>query len=292
MPELLLATAAYMSDGEPGAPVLDAVLTERGEDFAWVVWNDPGVDWESARVVASRSPWDYAEHLPEFLAWAERLGPRLLNGADVFGWNHDKAYLADLHVSGELPVVPTREAASREEFAAALDVYGVMVVKPRVGYGGAGLIVVDDLDDPRLGRPVRSTPDYPELPGPWICQPVVESVRTAGETSVFVLDGEITAQFRKITSGEDLRVNEEFGGSVRQVAVDAEAQAVARAADDWCTERFGRPLDYARVDLVELDGRLVIGELELIEPGLYLDVSDANAGPFADLLRARSSRSR
>jgi len=32
-----------------------------------------------------------------------------------------------------------------------------------------------------------------------------------------------------------------------------------------------------------------VSELELIEPGLYLDVSPANAEPFADLLAARAA---
>ncbi len=46
-------------------------------------------------------------------------------------------------------------------------------------------------------------------------------------------------------------------------------------------ERFGRPMDYLRVDLLRWEDAWVVSELELIEPGLYLDVSPANAGPFA-----------
>jgi hypothetical protein len=34
----------------------------------------------------------------------------------------------------------------------------------------------------------------------------------------------------------------------------------------------------------------VVSELELIEPGLYLDVSPANAAPFADLIAAAMTR--
>ena len=46
--------------------------------------------------------------------------------------------------------------------------------------------------------------------------------------------------------------------------------------------------DYGRVDVMRLDdGRLAVSELELIEPGLYLDVAPASAGPFADLVRSR-----
>jgi hypothetical protein len=35
------------------------------------------------------------------------------------------------------------------------------------------------------------------------------------------------------------------------------------------------------------DGHLHVSELELIEPGLYLDVLPANAEPFADLVVSR-----
>ena len=38
------------------------------------------------------------------------------------------------------------------------------------------------------------------------------------------------------------------------------------------------------------DGTLAVSELELIEPGLYLDVLPANAEPFADLVAARARR--
>ena len=34
------------------------------------------------------------------------------------------------------------------------------------------------------------------------------------------------------------------------------------------------------------DGTLAVSELELIEPGLYLDVLPGNAEPFADLVAA------
>ena len=47
-------------------------------------------------------------------------------------------------------------------------------------------------------------------------------------------------------------------------------------------------LDYARVGLIRLaDGTLAVGELEATEPGLYLDVLAANAGPFAAMVAAR-----
>ena len=287
--KVLLATSGDLPQGEPGAGALDAVLRDRGVDFAWARWDDPSVDWSDADLVAVRSTWDYVTRHAEFLAWTASLDPaRLLNGADVFAWNHDKRYLTDL---GDLPVVPTLLADDRDGLAQGVRRFGTAVVKPRVGAGGAGLLVVTDPDDPRLGRPVRSHPDYPEVDGPWVVQPLVESIRTHGESSVYVLDGRIGQRFDKLPGEGDVRVNEEFGGQVRAVATGDVGDLVMTAYDAM-TERFGRPMDYLRVDLLRWDGDWVVSELELIEPGLYLDVSPANAEPFADLLAARAAARR
>ena len=52
-------------------------------------------------------------------------------------------------------------------------------------------------------------------------------------------------------------------------------------------------LSYARVDLMRWQDGWAVSELELIEPGLYLDIAPANAGRFADLvLRHLSAASR
>jgi glutathione synthase/RimK-type ligase-like ATP-grasp enzyme len=281
---VLLATSGDLPRGEPGAGALDAALRDRGVDFAWARWDDPSVDWVGADLVAVRSTWDYVTRHAEFLAWTASLDQsRLLNGADVFAWNHDKRYLTEL---SDLPVVPTLLAGDRDELADGVRRFGTAVVKPRVGAGGAGLLVVTDPDDPRLGRPVRSHPDYPEVDGPWVVQPLVESIRTHGESSVYVLDGRLGQRFDKQPGEGDVRVHEEFGGHVRAVAT-GDAGDLVMTAYDAMAERFDRPMDYLRVDLLRWDGDWVVSELELIEPGLYLDVSPANAEPFADLVAAR-----
>ena len=275
-----LATCAALPSGEPGAAALDAALEARGIEAAWVRWDDPDVDWDAADVVAVRSTWDYTERPAEFLAWAHRLDPsRLLNGADVFDWNHDKRYLMDLD---DLPSVPTAWVTSAQELVGVVDGLGTAVVKPAVGAGGEGLVVLGA----GLGEQDAATH---VAGGPVVVQPLVESVHTQGEVSVHVLGGEVVQRFDKHPGPGDVRVNEEHGGTVQAAAIGDVAPLV-REAYDLLTRRFGRTMDYLRVDLLHREGRWVVSELELIEPGLYLDVSTATAAPFADLVLARGAR--
>jgi glutathione synthase/RimK-type ligase-like ATP-grasp enzyme len=287
VPRVLLVTSSNWPTGEPGAPALDAVLADRGIDAGWVCWDDPDVDWAAAGLVAVRSTWDYIARHEEFVAWARRVDEvgRQLNGADVFAWNVDKVYLTGL---GDLAVVPTRSASTLAELAAGVSEFGTAVVKPRVGAGGAGVLVVDDPADPRLGTDIDDHPELHNGTGPWVVQPLVESVRSEGETSVFVLDSRVVSQVDKLPSGGEIRVHEHFGGASRPVPLREESAELALRGMAAAEEVLGRRLDYGRVDMMRLDdGTLAVSELELTEPGLYLDVLPENAQPFADLVAAR-----
>lgn len=281
MPSVLLVTFTLLPGGEYGGAELVDTLAERGVDARWVSWDDPAVDWAGADLVAVRSTWDYHRRLPEFLAWARRVdrAGRLLNGAAVFAWNADKAYLLDLEADG-VPVVPTApldDAGLVAGLEHALARWGTVLVKPRTGAGGVGVVVVDDLHDERLEGLTA---------GPWLVQPLVESVRTAGESSVFVFDGRAVSQVDKVATGEEVRVHERFGGRSRAVPLDPERARVAEHAVQAAAARTGADLAYARVDQMRYDGRWSVSELELIEPGLYLDVDPGNLARFADLVAA------
>lgn len=274
-PVVLLATCAALPDGEEwaGTDLLLPALRARGLDPRWVVWDDGDVDWGEG-LVCLRSTWDYEQRLEEFLDWAGGL-PRVLNSPRVFSWNTDKAYLVQLADAG-VEVVPTTCVDAAEDVAAALDATGPAVVKPRVGAGGRGVVVVRDQRPDDYGR------------GPWVVQPLVESVHDEGETSVFVLDGEVVSQARKVPAPGELRVHEKYGGTTVAVPVSDEAADLARRAVLAAERILGERLDYARVDQMRLaDGTLAVSELEVTEPGLYLEVLPGNADAFADLVASR-----
>ena len=290
-PVVLLVTCAALPNGEEwtGTTHLPAAFAERGVDARWVLWDDPAVDW-SEGLVAVRSAWDYEQRLDEFLAWAGSV-PWLLNSAAVFAWNTDKSYLTQLAAAG-LPVVPTLVVENEAELPAAIAEVSAgpggmpsAVVKPTVGAGGRGVVVFDGTDGGPAGL------DESGLgPGPWVVQPLVGSVRTEGETSVFVLGGQVVSQAQKVPAAGEIRVHEQYGGSTVPEALTDEAADLARRTVEAASALLGEPLDYARVDQMRLaDGTLVVSELEVTEPGLYLDVLPENAGLFADLVVARMS---
>ncbi len=71
-------------------------------------------------------------------------------------------------------------------------------------------------------------------------------------------------------------------------ALSEESAELARRTVEAAGAILGEPLDYARVDQMRLaDGTLAVSELEVTEPGLYLEVIPGNAEAFVDLVAAR-----
>ena len=274
MTDVLLVTRSALPEGEVGGASLVEELAARGVSAQWVAWDDPQVDWSAARLVAVRSQWDYDRRRDEFLAWARSVPlcqaeatTRLVNSARVLEWNAAKVYLLDLITSG-LPVVPTLPAEDEGELAPAIASFGTAVVKPRVGASGRGVVLFD-------GRPGgEQALDESRLePGPWVVQPLVESIRTEGETSVFVFGGAPVSAVQKLPGSGETRVHEWHGGRSVTAPVTDEAAALARRTVAVAEKLLDVPLPYARVDMMRLDdGTLVVSELEVTEPGVYLDI--------------------
>jgi glutathione synthase/RimK-type ligase-like ATP-grasp enzyme len=278
VPRILLATFILMPEGEPDGHLVTEALARHGVEATWAAWDDPSVDWSDTDLVAVRSTWDYHRRTAQFLAWARDVESRarLLNGADVFAWNSDKAYLVEL--AKDVPCVPTDLLDDRtlvDGLAEAARRWDTVVIKPRVGASGIGVVVATGVDDERLQM---------LAPAPWVVQPLVESVRTVGETSIYVFSGHAVSQVDKRAAGDEVRVHEAYGGSSVAVPLDPERAALAEAAVASVGARRGREPAYARIDVMLWEDAWVVSELELIEPGLYLDVDPRNAEHFADLV--------
>lgn len=291
---LVTAIAAFVLDDDL-APLQQAMI-RAGIDAPILAWDDPSVSWSRFDVVLLRSPWDYAERLPEFLAWAERISAitTLLNPLDVIRRNTDKHYLADLAKVG-VPIVPSRFAepgddadAALRSFLEAFPAAKEFVIKPAIGAGSR--------DAQRYGREqdaeaVRHIARLLDANRSVLMQPYLDSVDDAGETALIFFDGQFDHAIRK---GPLLHKDK---GPTEQLFATEQITARTPGEDELAVARAalaalpGDPLAYARVDLIRgADGSPVLLELELTEPSLFFPFSDGSADRFAASLIARLAR--
>lgn len=260
--------------------VLVRELAARGAHAESVAWDEPGRDWGAFDIAVIRSTFDYIDDVPAFLAALDRMeraGCRVLNPMDVVRWNADKSYLTELAKRG-VPVVPTwlGGAAAAGDVAAALDAMGAAaaIVKPAVGGGGSGVR--------RVPVAAVGTALAPGL----LAQPLVPAIATEGEWSFIYIDRQPSHTLLKRPASGDFRVQSIYGGTLRQ----APASAADQAAADAILAAVPFDLLYARLDLVRLDGRLAVMELEFIEPILSFDLVPEAAGRLAVATLARLER--
>ena len=126
----------------------------------------------------------------------------------------------------------------------------------------------------------------PRVDRPMLVQPLVESVRTHGEVSIFVMGGDAVRQVVKVPAAGEVRVHPDYGGRYEVELLDPEAADLALGAIGKVSARFGVDVPYGRVDLLQFNGGWVIGEIEITEPGLYVDVDPAISEAYADAIVA------
>jgi glutathione synthase/RimK-type ligase-like ATP-grasp enzyme len=238
-------------------------------------WTDPG-DLGGFDAIAPLLAWSYHERPDEWRALLdglERSGARVVNGVDVLRWNTCKTYLSELESAGA-PVVPTLFVSrlTAETVAQAHDRFGPdLIAKPQIS-GGSHQTVRLAPGDHLQGAPA----------GPAMLQPFMPSVSGEGELSLLFFDGVFSHAVGKVAKAGDFRVQFQHGGLNSGIVAPPEALAAAERV----LTAAGRPLTYARVDLIrDPQGGLRLMELEAIEPDLYLEFAPDGGAAFARATR-------
>ena len=281
---------AFLTLEERGDFVMDdelahAPLRALGWEVEDVPWTRPGVDWSGYDVVVIRSPWDYHHQPVAFLSTLDEISARtrLENDVGLVRWNYRKTYLRELQEL-DVPIVPTvwRDGLAPGRLAALHADVGSeeFVVKPVVGAGAEDAWRLDAARVEQHGEEVEAL----YAGRPLQAQPFVRSVVEEGEWSLIVFGGQLSHTLLKTPAAGDFRVQEEYGS--RLAAVEPEASL--RAACDTVLDALEALPLYARVDFVRGDdGRWWLMELELIEPSLYLRMSEGAPERFAQALHER-----
>ncbi len=254
-------------------------MADAGIQPVAVLWDNPEVDWQSFGAVVLRSCWNYHKHPDEFKRWIrklEALDVRLYNSPQTVLWNMEKTYLRELAQHG-IRTIPTLWINSDEKchLRELLETQGWQqaVVKPMIGASGYGIQVVS-LENAEDHQPIF---ENMLASGSVMVQPVVEEIRD-GELSLVFFRQEFSHAIRKMPGNGTIFVNSAYGGSYQKVNVPQYIRDSALSVLDAARRMTGDNEHlYARVDGVMVDNAFVLMELELIEPGLFLNVADPDA---------------
>jgi len=249
-------------------------LRKRGVYVDAVPWTAAG-DLSAYDLVLPLVVWGYHLQYEEWQRFLDRIEAEQLpvtNPPRLLRWNSDKAYLKELGGKG-IPTVKTIEVESLDddELAAAAARLGTeeLVVKPPVSASATGTHRIragDEIPAEEWGRRM-------------MIQPFLPSIATEGEYALIFFDGAYSHTVVKRPKSGDFRVQPHLGGSTEPSDPPSGAVELAQAA----LAAAPAEATYARVDIVRgRDGELLIMELELIEPALFLDVAPHGEDAFAD----------
>lgn len=272
MRPIALATQAAHRDGYFDDKLALPAFQAKGMQAEFAVWNDPSVDWSRFAGVLIRSPWDYTQDAPAFLAWLESLKVPVWNPAELVRWNLDKSYLLDLE-AWDVPIPPTTRWDGTEDLDGVLAAEGWSdaVLKPMIGAGGRNTWRVTPKNAAEIALQAKAAG------GAYLLQPFAPEVLTEGEWSLIYFGGRYSHAVRKRAAKGEFRVQAEWGGTVHP---EVPSEELCEAADA-VMESVGESV-YARIDLIETadDGPWLI-EAELIEPELFLRADKKAAGRLA-----------
>ena len=233
-------------------------------DLVFANWNDKSIAWESFDAAVIRSAWDYVPVRDEFLQFAKNVETKtkLFNSYDVMRWNTDKKYLSNLENKG-VPIIPTKFASNIDEAMPAVSwAFGIaeaIAIKPTVGAGArlAGKATTE-------AEAIEFVKRILEAKRTAIIQPYISSVDDEGEKAIIVINGEISHVAKKVpalTKGGhgDAAGQLEITNEIRDIVKN-----ISNAISEWDN------LLFARVDVVRMGEKLVLMELELTEPWLFM----------------------
>jgi hypothetical protein len=273
---ILTPDPSYFENWQKDQAYLDQILSNNVE---YRTWTDAG-DLSGFDLILPLLAWGYQR---DTVRWFRALdlweagGLPFANPITLLRWNTDKDYLFDLESAG-LSTVPTVEshALCAEDLDDARTKFGTddLVIKPSISAGADRTFCLARGD----------VIPFAVLEKEMLIQPMMPSIQSEGEYSLFLFDGRFSHAILKRPTTGDFRVQEQFGGRETLIDPPADALAMAMATLGMLP---AAPL-YARVDMLrDAEGQFCLMELEAIEPSLFLGHAPDGGASFAAAIRSR-----
>ena len=282
---LALITWSGLPQGAESERLMLPYLAAAGVETEIIDWRSAGCDFSKFDLIVLRSCWDYHLRVTEFIGWLQGVAQAtpVLNPIDTVLWNHNKFYLQEVEALG-IEIVPTVFINGSGSIASSgwheIRSWKKSVVKPAVSASAHKTWLFDSV----------AVPDEDELKSEmegeaFLIQHFIPEIETQGEISFIYIDGAYSHAVLKRPAAGDFRVQKEHGGSAELFHPDPalldQANQIAAAVPQV------RESLYCRIDAVARDGKLVLMELELIEPELFLGLAEGAAERFAKAIVKR-----
>jgi glutathione synthase/RimK-type ligase-like ATP-grasp enzyme len=269
--------------GEPSISIDDIPLAQelekRGVAAYPCPWDLPADSSIETNAYLMRSAWNYDRAPDTFLLWLkdlEKNGKTLINSQRLIRWNISKRYLLEVE-RYRLEIPKTRIFIPRDVDPRSLisDFAGseTVVVKPCISLSANNTFLVRKAE---LHHTIATLLN-PERE--YLIQEFLPEI-TSGELSFVFFDGRYSHCIIKKPKQGDFRVQADHGAS------RAKYQPAARQIEDALGFLKTAPEvpTYARVDVVLREERMILMEIELIDPVLFLKWEPESAVRFADAI--------
>ncbi|MCL6260162.1 glutathione synthetase [Aquiflexum sp. TKW24L] len=265
--------------------MLEAILSELGVVFRFEIWSDTSVDWSSYSHLLMKSPWDYFDRYPEFLAWCQKiktLGIPVVNDIDLIIRNSDKRYLQEIEDCG-FSIVPTifNDKGQFPDIEACFKKFDTdqIVIKPTVSGGAKNTLKIQRNNWREQQGQIQNLLASEDF----MLQPFVKEVAEIGEVSYLFFNEKFSHAVLKSAKLGEFRVQHFFGGQIHPIDPTLiELVYIQKIIDDFASDTL-----YARVDGVWIKGVFYLMELELIEPYLFLFTSKEGRENYKNAIRER-----
>jgi len=239
-----------------------------------VDWHSTDTNWSDFDAVFVFSTWDYHYYYPEFLKLLqnfEEKGIKVYNPPSLLRWNSCKTYLQDLaHLNLKTIETVYISYAELDHLKSILIENGWddCVIKPQIS---ASAYHTYRFNLSNIESTIEFLKNYDE---PYMIQPFAEEIISEGEWSFIFFDNEYSHCLLKKPKDSDFKVQ---GG-----------QKIPITPPEWMLKEAQHIVDtmnlsacFSRIDVIRRNDELIIMEIELIEPDLFLRLFPKSADRFA-----------
>jgi glutathione synthase/RimK-type ligase-like ATP-grasp enzyme len=273
---IVLATSRESPDLTVSDRLYADALERRGYSVIGAPWEGPRDAFAGAAAVVIRATWGYYRTLQAFREWTETMArtTRLFNSIDLIHWNLRKDYVGKLETAGiRVPrshIVACDAAVIEKVFAE--EGWDRAVVKPATGASGHS---VELLQRATLAGQVTNLSPEARASGVVVQEFLPEIAE--GELSLVYFDGAFSHAIRKRPPPGEFRSNSRYGPTR---SAEAPPRAVTEQGAACLAVLPEMPL-YARIDGVMRGDALIVIEVEVLEPALFMEFDPPSAERFA-----------